>query len=54
MAGEKKKARSDKSWEDAVKKAVKDLPAGTYPVVLHVAVTVQSPGIVHEYIVEVG
>ena len=51
----KKKGRSKTSWEEATKEAVKQLTeSGNYTVTMQVDVKVESPGVVHEYVVEVG
>ena len=51
----KKVGKSKTSWDDAVKKAAKEVDEQReYNVVLKVDVRAQSPGIVHEYIVELS
>jgi flavin-binding protein dodecin len=56
MAAEaRKKGMSKLSWEEAAKDAAKDMAAGTYEVVaMQVVVVAESPGKVHEYVVELG
>ena len=56
MAGqERKKGRSPESWDAATKDAAKQMTRpGTYRIVsMQVEVRVNSPGIVHEYVVEI-
>ena len=56
MAAQGKKiGRSKTSWDDAAKKAAKDITEQReYTVVFKLDVRVQSPGVVHEYIVELS